>query len=428
MEKTSFITPDGTRLIEVPYFLRNAYIKQNYFELPRNRFFKRILIYFYFKFLRSFWIILKILVNSKFHFSLPKNYKIMIFDKEGCEPIYKILKNKSCFILVTRIENLNEIFLSPKIISYVISNFTKRSLRLNYLFSLISVINPQKVITFNDHSPDFHLAALTFKNTKIKFIGVQQAGRSEPDFKEKYKNFYIPNYFTFGDYEKDIKKNKINNDCNYKAVGSLKASLALQFIKEKNININKKLYDICLISEPRKVQNRDFANFNKMNQNRSLIVDHVFRFSKENNKKIIFSGKADLNSKIDQDTEYEVYKHFIPNTKFKISFNSKDKYGTYLDILQSELIIGSVSTMLQEALGYKKKVLYFDFEGNSDLYPPINGISTLKDKSYNSFEKKVREILNLDFQNYLKTINNDIDYFCYDNSQTLKLLDNELNN
>lgn len=427
MDTISLLTPDKTKLIEIPHFLRDFYIKQNYLELPKNKLLKKILVFINLKILRFFRITLKIIFNSKFYFTDPKNYSTIIFDKEGCETIKSVLTENNIKTLITRIEYFNEIFLSKKIFTFIILNFMKRSLRLNYLFALISIINPKRVITFNDHSMDFHLTALNFKNSKIKFLGIQQAGRSIPNFRERYENFYIPHYFTFGRYEKDITINKINTNCNYRPIGSLNASLALKFAKKKEINIDKKLYDICLISEPRKVLNYDFANFNKMNQNRSLIVEHAFKFCSNYNKKIIFSGKADFNSKIDQELETKLYQYFIPNTNFKITFNDKKNYGTYIDILQSDLIIGSVSSMLQEAMGYQKKVLYCDFENNNDLYPSMNGIGILKDKSYESFKESVLEILKMSFQDYLKSIDKDLNYYCYDNSKTCDLLRKELN-
>ena len=59
---------------------------------------------------------------------------------------------------------------------------------------------------------------------------------------------YTHHYYTFGNYEIDSIKKNLKKLPRLKAVGSLRAAVAKEYL-EKRQNVAKKKYDICLVSE-----------------------------------------------------------------------------------------------------------------------------------------------------------------------------------
>ena len=143
---------------------------------------------------------------------------------------------------------IKTIYLTTNIFIYLLSNFFKRSLKQNYLISLIREINPDVVITHIDNSPDFHVVSREL-HQKICFMAVQRANR---DFKwlpiEKTKKIYIPNYFCFFlNMRKKFVKIKRYRLIIFFCYWIFEDSLSLEYIKEKKIKIDKNEFDICLV-------------------------------------------------------------------------------------------------------------------------------------------------------------------------------------
>lgn len=422
MKIIEFLTPDRRRFIQVPYFLKNYYIKYKYLRVPKNILLKKFFLYINLKILAKIKILFDLFFRSTFFFKEPVKCNIIIFDKAEAEPIKSLLPNNNFKVIANRIEDVNEIFFSYRIIFFILKNFFKRNLRLNYLIAIIKLMEPKKVITHSDHSLDFHNIANFFKKSEIKFIAIQLAGRAGCEFKE----LYVPNYFTFGEYEKNLYNKKEQKNNIFFPVGSLRPSMALEYFKKNKLDYSKAYYDICVISEPRRVINGDFAGNLDMNENRALILRHAIKYSEKFKKKIIISGKSDIENEKEKEFENIVYTNYLNDLKFKINFNSKKQYGSYLNLMRSKIIIGSKSTLLQEALGMKKKVLFCDYENIPELILGISGICVLNDKSYLSFEKRVHEILNMNYEDYTNKINLDINYIYNTKVDTVNFIKNFL--
>lgn len=421
MKIIEFLTPDRRYFIQVPYFLKNYYIKYKYFRVPKNIFLKKFYIFVNVKILSKIKILFSLFFKSTFFFKEPAKCNFIIFDKIEAEPIKSLLPNKSFKVVANRAEDINEIFFSYRIILFILKNFFIRSLKLNYLIAIIKFMEPKKVITYNDNSLDFHHIANFFKKSEITFIAIQQASRAG-----EFKEIFIPNYFTFGQYEKNLFNKGEQKNNNFFPVGSLRASMALEYFKKNKLDYSKAYYDICVISEPRKVINKDFMGNLDMNENRALLLSHAIKYSEKFKKKIIISGKSDIKKEKEKEFETMVYKNYLKDLKFKINFNSKKQFGSYLNLMRSKIIIGSRSTLLQEAIGMKKKVLFCDYEDIPEFNPDISGICVLNDKSYLSFEKRVQEILKMNYVNYLSKINKDINYFFNTKVDTISYIKNFL--
>ena len=106
---------------------------------------------------------LKLIVNTKISFIIPKR-KVVFFDYVGFkkfENLYNsILEQNTYFILKTRIEHIDKIFLNLNIIfNLIIYYFKNKNIKTAYLISLILEIDPKIVITNIDNSIDFSLVA-----------------------------------------------------------------------------------------------------------------------------------------------------------------------------------------------------------------------------------------------------------------------------
>ena len=96
-------------------------------------------------------------LKCKFIFSEPKKSKIVILDAVYSYELVDILRKYKPLLLNNRIEQINEIYISRNIIFFLIKNFFKYSLKINYLLALIKITNPKIMITRIDTSSDFHI-------------------------------------------------------------------------------------------------------------------------------------------------------------------------------------------------------------------------------------------------------------------------------
>ena len=139
------------------HFIAEGYLKEylekkKFYLLPKNLFWKNIIIFFHLKLFRKARIFFGFFFKVKFIFKNPSEYPIIIFDDVSSEIIERVLEEKNYYILRCRIENIRKIYLSLDIIFFIILNYFKRSLKLNYLIGLIKSINPKIVVTIIDNN------------------------------------------------------------------------------------------------------------------------------------------------------------------------------------------------------------------------------------------------------------------------------------
>ena len=156
-------------------------------------------------------LLLNKIKSSKFKFNLPKKKNLVIFDDTSFEDLKYIVKDQEYFLLITRFENIDTLYTSKNHLK-MIKNF-KGSFWSSYLISLIEIVSPKVVLTYIDNSLNFiklqkimekKLNSSQFKNgarydlNKIKYKLEKQLID-----KDSTKDIFIPNFFCFGDYEKD---------------------------------------------------------------------------------------------------------------------------------------------------------------------------------------------------------------------------------
>ena len=105
--------------------------------------------------MRRYFSILKLFLKAKFIFKNPTKHELVIFDDESFADLKNFIHNYNFFILQSRIENINKIYFSFKILKYFLKNFNGNVMTA-YLASLLEIINPKVVLTYIDNSLKFH--------------------------------------------------------------------------------------------------------------------------------------------------------------------------------------------------------------------------------------------------------------------------------
>ena len=362
--------------------------------------------------------VFKVFLKSKFIFKNPDNKKLIIFDDVIFNELRLILEKKKYFLLKNRYENINNIYITLKVILNFIK-FFKGNINTAYLASIINLVNPKVVLTFHDNSPKFHDLAKIF-HKKISFIAIQQAARYDViwknyDYKKGLtknlnKNFFLPIFLTFGLYEKKLYKNFNIDVKKYYTVGSLKLANFLEFLKQKKKHKVKKKYDVCLVSDlPPGIDKAKFLKY-EVKKIKDTVVDmtkNTILFCKKNNKKFIFSTKMKSGKELKNEMNFyrqnlsnEDYSFLLRNSfKCKIR-DAKSKYfnkdfSSYIAIFQSDVVIGNITSMLKEKVSLGGKILACNFT-NLDIFDfPVKKFLLLKNGSYEEFEKRLSLILKM---------------------------------
>lgn len=376
--------------------------------------------------------IFKFFLKTKFIFSEPDQHNLVIFDGESMDDLSHILFKYKFFILQNRIELIDKIYLSTKIIKLCFKNY-KGNIMSAYLISLLEIISPKVVFTFIDNSLKFSEVAKVL-DKKMIFLALQQGARH--DFMENqymYKKkiisydenkiFYIPNLLCLGQHEiNDYKKSKIKVKNFYKA-GSLRLDNFFIHIKNKPIQNFKKIYDIALISDSDAWDQR--MESEEIKERVILLTKYTIKFSIKNKMRMTLAlkrSKPKKNTTITIDSfnrENELYKKYLTKAEYNYvskKFNfKKNKYISYNIMLKSKVVIGSMSTMLRENLALGGKILACNLTPGDFYDFPIKGICSIKNFTYEQFEKRLLNILSISNKKYYSKLRKNKDYTCYNN-------------
>ena len=127
--------------------------------------------------------IFKKIFNSKLIFGSPKKYDLVIFDCTSLVDLQKyLLKDENYFVLKNRYKDINEVYLSAKIIFHFITNLRlilKKNVFIQdiYFLSIIQFLQPKVVFTFIDNSFQFSKLCKINTNKNIKFVALQNGAR-----------------------------------------------------------------------------------------------------------------------------------------------------------------------------------------------------------------------------------------------------------
>lgn len=383
----------------------------------------------------------KILSLKKNYFS-PKKYPIVIWDDVAINDLENCVDLKKAYILKVRSHNIGEIYFTLVIL--IKSIFYFRGNLINaYFCALLDEIKPKVVITLIDNSLKFFEISKILKN-KYKFMAIQNAARYDlmrykylfeknlitKDFRKK---FYLDNFYCFGNYE--ISHYKENNIIvkKAKAIGSLKLSNYFIHLKKNNKNIPEKKFDLSVVSEGYLQMDKEY-NVENLSKNWSKIISFSIRYAKQNNLKFNFIFKRERNpGNFNYENEINFVKQYLNTEEFEFIMNNctfKDKkaFSSYNSIMNCDILVGCVSSMLREKLAAKGKILSCNFSGMEMFNFPINDICSLIDPSYNRFSERLSELRLLDDSTFIKKLNKRNEYLINSNTDANKEIRNFVNN
>jgi len=351
-------------------------------------------------------------LNRKIHYQSPPSSDIVIFEKTGSRRIQNlILPEMPVFVFDSR---LDDIFLGFRVVGrfllnlshFKIKSIKNSSTRLRgivgqmwniYILSVIKVINPRVIITLIDNHPAFHWLCEHYDSAEL--MAIQNGTRTRGQLHSNKSSYTLQHYFCFGNYEKDLFSEFGYKVKNYHPVGSL---LSGYYINSKLL-IQNPIYDICVISAWR----GDIGNTDDVKESMKAmkILDEMLsRYIQETNIKVSIIMRSEPESN-DRNipiygNEKEYFQNIYPDSVVLIDPDFQNR-NIYSEMLKGDLIISMGSTTPREAFGMGKKILYCDFT-KSDLYNDYHEMVLYKDQNYESFKKKLDELLEIPIDHYRK--------------------------
>ena len=99
--------------------------------------------------MRRLLLIYKLLLKSKFVFQNPQEHKLVIFDDESYMDMKDFISGYNFFLLQTRVENINKVYFSFRVIKYFFKYYIKYFFKYDkgivmtaYLSSLLKIVRP----------------------------------------------------------------------------------------------------------------------------------------------------------------------------------------------------------------------------------------------------------------------------------------------
>ena len=323
------------------------------------------------------------------------------------------LKNylNQTYFIPTRIFAIKELFYNKIILKKTLKYFLRGNFSLSsYFASLIECIEPKIIITTCDNSHHFFKTAKLL-HKKFKFIAIQRSTRDAIiKLPEKLKKIiFIPEYFCFGNYEKNFYKKCNAHVKKFSPVGSYHFSNFEDKFKYKKF---KKIYDICLIAEIPYEHSFDY------NAEGVKLAKFVKKFSKKFKLKAVVAGKRrrlsperyklllNESSKARNTQEIEIATYSKIFGKRNYVYNTEGQYSSYMTALQSKVTVGMSSTMLREVMAKGEKILVWNSRQhyNKRIKFPINGICSISCNDYETFEDRLKKILNISCKNYVSQL------------------------
>ena len=369
--------------------------------------------------LKRYLSILKLFLKAKLVFKNPQKHELVIFDDDLIIEFKNFIYHYNFFVLQSRIENINKIYFSFKILKYFFRHYNG-NIMTAYLASLLEIIRPKVVLTNIDNSLKFFdLAKILDK--KMNFVAIQNASRFDlMEYKYIYKkniiksdltkNFYIPNYLCFGQCEIDHFKHHGIKVKNFFKVGSLRLANCFEHIKKNKIKLKKFNYDICLISET-----GAGAVFYDKNIKKGFadVAKFTIKFCMKHNMKLICVQKRDKRIYPElYNLNINFFRKYLTNNEFNFFISNsleqkKGDYTSYVAMLQSKVVIGVASTLLRENLAIGGKTLSCNLLPTNIYNFPVQGICSIKNCTFEEFEKKLLQVYSISEKDYFSKLSKD---------------------
>ena len=279
-----------------------------------------------------------------------------------------------------------------------------------YYLTLIQTIDPVLAITVIDNNNMFYMLS---KYHKTRYISIQNGVR----FSVKNNVKCMQVFYTFGEFEKDLYEHTYGIQIKeHHPVGSLRLGLFIEKYRFKYSFNEEFEYDICYPSIYKKI----FIMSGEMSLLHDKIFDHLFRIINERNLKLCIALRNSMSS-VDYSDEVSYYKNKLGDKNIKL-IPKEDDFSSYHAMMRSKIVLGTHSTLLYEAVGLRHKVLFVNYEGQTNLdwydFPADeNSINVCKSDQYTVFKKKIKSIIEIAYDDYA--------FLIEDKARFLMNIDNE---
>ena len=298
---------------------------------------------------RKFFELIKIILLLRFTIFKPKKKVFLLFDNNHKNFLLKYIKIKDLDVLYIRKEKVN--------LYILISNLLKFKLSFqDYIEAYIDCVSPKFIITFSDNSTSFFLIK---KRKFAKKILIQNG------WKNKYndtflnineKNFHSDYAFVFnqsiGEIYKKILKSKIY------LTGSFKSNCY-------EVNFDQTDYKIIFISAYRDIEQTkimsDNITYKEYDLTHQLAVKKLSAYAQKKNIKLHIYG----NNQFEPDKEKDYFRKLQLGDNWE--FIKNDRSFTYKILNKTDLVVGTHSTLVYEAIGRGCKVFVFSKNLKSSL-------------------------------------------------------------
>jgi surface carbohydrate biosynthesis protein len=273
------------------------------------------------------------------------------------------------------------------------STFFSEILR-HYRLGCFRFINPKVMITITDNSGEFHWLCKNYK--EIELIAIQNGCRTNSQL-DKAQKYYLKHFFCFGDYEKEFYSKFQHVVKHFYSVGSILNSY-YHFNKKDSNEIK---YDICAVSNMRGKESflsKDLEDFWQTAEQMHL---YLAEYVEEFGLRLAILSRSRIGEDL-PDGEYLGEKEYfkkIYNTNFDFIQRDNHKLKSYQIVDESDLVIGVSSTVVREAFGCGKKVLYCDFT-ETKKYHDYKDIIMFTDRNYDLFKNKLNNIRHIPNDEY----------------------------
>ena len=337
---------------------------------------------------------------SKLHFYIetPKKYDAVIFYTERDFLIREYVLDPIGFSSVSidpMKVNIHYLVLYKLFLLIVRNLKTLIDRRLHCLFTEAHLLSfrPKTVITLIDDCGIFSELSRYCKDTE--FYAIQNGTRSFLQLQRENEKIFLTNFFCFGQHVVDTYKTYNKTIVNPILSGSFIADI---YYYNHLKNRRKEKFDICLIDH------WVSHDFNALYGNESehcdieylkslkILDQHLKKYVTDHDLSFAIAARGNLGRQY----YFDLFGESVYQKK-------NGQFSTYETMFNSSLIVGVVSTTLSEALGWGKKVLFFDLTGDGRYSSTVfEGIWSLKTDDYSSFKHRIDKLLSMSKGQYKK--------------------------
>mgnify|MGYP000209207112 FL=1 len=274
--------------------------------------------------------------------------------------------------------------------------------------SIVDVIKPKIIISYIDTNLIMGQIGLIFPNKLV--ISIQNGTRLHMGGFNNKREFLLPHYFTFGEYEKDLLKKYNIKYQSCKAVGSVKLGLFL----EKNPRVKNDRSGICFVSQY--VPSSNKFKDDGVKRLKSL-YSNLINWSNEYDRRIV--RIAMRNNKNDSDYLNEL-NFFKLSSGIDIKLVDNVDYSSYEAGYESLVIVTIDSTIGFELFGSGKRVLFcgttigdefLEKENIDYIFRKMPDIVLLDNLTQKEFDNKMNALIRMKNEEYLSQTKEAREYY-----------------